>query len=224
MSVMDDKIPAKSHNQSSTQSNGAPPNKVPFIIGVAGGTASGKTTVCNVIISRLHDRRVVLINQNPSTQEWYSAKDCVVFQSSEDQTPVSRSPSLLVLIAQTGRCKYLIVLILQQLIYEKLPKDIASRQVLLLDPVLASGDSALEAISLLLNKGVSESNIIFLNLIAAPEGIHAVCRQYPRLKIVTSEIDEGLNEHSRVIPGMGDFGDRYFGTGGNASAPFLPNN
>ncbi|XP_076885132.1 uridine kinase-like protein 5 [Bidens hawaiensis] len=112
----------------------------------------------------------------------------------------------------------------RQLVYEKLPKDIASRQVLLLDPVLASGDSAMEAISLLLNKGVSESNIIFLNLIAAPEGIHAVYRQYPRLKIVTSEIDAGLNEHSRVIPGMGEFGDRYFGTAGNGSTSFLPNN
>ncbi|XP_071694635.1 uridine kinase-like protein 5 [Rutidosis leptorrhynchoides] len=112
----------------------------------------------------------------------------------------------------------------RKLIYEKLPKDIACRQVLLLDPVLASGDSAVEAISLLLNKGVSESNIIFLNLIAAPEGIYAVCKQYPRLKIVTSEIDEGLNEQSTVIPGMGDFGDRYFGTGGYVSMPFLQKN
>nr|XP_043639650.1 uridine kinase-like protein 5 [Erigeron canadensis] len=112
----------------------------------------------------------------------------------------------------------------RQLIYEKLPRDIASRQVLLLDPVLASGDSAVEAISLLLSKGVSESSIIFLNLIAAPEGIHAVCKQFPRLKIVTSEIDTGLNEHSRVIPGMGEFGDRYFGTGGNAFASFIPKN
>lgn len=58
----------------------------------------------------------------------------------------------------------------------------------------------------------------------APEGIHTVCGQYPRLKIVTSEIDSGLNEHSRVIPGMGEFGDRYFGTGGNDSTPFLPKN
>lgn len=57
----------------------------------------------------------------------------------------------------------------------------------------------------------------------APEGIHAVCRQYPRLKIVTSEIDAGLNEHSRVIPGMGEFGDRYFGTG-DYYAPLLPRN
>ncbi|KAL2529016.1 Uridine kinase-like protein 5 [Forsythia ovata] len=101
----------------------------------------------------------------------------------------------------------------RQLIYEKLPSDIASRHVLLLDPVLASGHSAVEAISVLLSKGVVESNIIFLNLIAAPEGIHAVCKKFPRLKIVTSEIDVSLNKDLRVIPGMGEFGDRYFGTG-----------
>ncbi|XP_057983209.1 uridine kinase-like protein 5 isoform X1 [Malania oleifera] len=100
----------------------------------------------------------------------------------------------------------------RQLIYEKLPADIASRHVLLLDPVLASGNSAVQAISLLLSKGVAESNIIFLNLIAAPEGIHAVCKKFPLLKIVTSEIDLSLNKDLRVIPGMGEFGDRYFGT------------
>ncbi|KAL8132479.1 hypothetical protein AgCh_008100 [Apium graveolens] len=105
----------------------------------------------------------------------------------------------------------------RQLIYEKLPADIASRQVLLLDPVLASGNSAVKAISLLLNKGVPESNIIFLNLIAAPEGIHTVCKKFPRLKIVTSEIDSSLNEDSHVIPGMGEFGDRYFGTDNETS-------
>ncbi|RVW78621.1 Uridine kinase-like protein 5 [Vitis vinifera] len=82
----------------------------------------------------------------------------------------------------------------RQLIYENLPDDIASRHVLLLDPVLASGNSAVKAISLLLSKGVAESNIIFLNLIAAPEGIHAVCKKFPTLKIVTSEIDMSLNK------------------------------
>ncbi|KAL6520200.1 Uridine kinase-like protein 5 [Orobanche minor] len=100
----------------------------------------------------------------------------------------------------------------RELIYEKLPSDIASRHVLLLDPVLASGNSAVKAISVLLNKGVPESNIIFLNLIAAPEGIHTVCKKFPRLKIVTSEIDMKLNKDIHVIPGMGEFGDRYFGT------------
>ncbi|GFY87260.1 uridine kinase-like 5 [Actinidia rufa] len=101
----------------------------------------------------------------------------------------------------------------RQLIYEKLPADISSRQVLLLDPVLASGSNAIKGISLLLSKGVPESNIIFLNLIAAPEGIHAaVCKKFPKLKIVTSEIDVSLNKDLHVIPGMGEFGDRYFGT------------
>ncbi|KAL9380825.1 hypothetical protein Peur_026482 [Populus x canadensis] len=100
----------------------------------------------------------------------------------------------------------------RQLIYEKLPADISSRHVLLLDPVLASGNSAVKAINLLLSKGVVESNIIFLNLIAAPQGIHVVCKKFPKLKIVTSEIDATLDEDLRVIPGMGEFGDRYFCT------------
>ncbi|KAL8475354.1 hypothetical protein ACS0TY_028145 [Phlomoides rotata] len=103
----------------------------------------------------------------------------------------------------------------RQLIYEKLPSDIASRHVLLLDPVLASGNSAVKAVSVLISKGVAESNIVFLNLIASPEGMHTVCKKYPRLKIVTSEIDTSLNKDLQVIPGMGEFGDRYFGTGAN---------
>ncbi|XP_022732925.1 uridine kinase-like protein 3 isoform X2 [Durio zibethinus] len=100
----------------------------------------------------------------------------------------------------------------QQLIYEKLPQDISQRHVLLLDPILGTGNSAVQAISLLIKKGVPESNIIFLNLISAPQGVHVVCKTFPRIKIVTSEIDIGLNEDFRVVPGMGEFGDRYFGT------------
>ncbi|MFQ6644983.1 hypothetical protein Gotur_020352 [Gossypium turneri] len=95
---------------------------------------------------------------------------------------------------------------------EKLPKDISERHVLLLDLVLATGNSANHAIELLVQKGVPESHIIFLNLISAPEGIHCVCKRSPSLKIVTSEIDVALNGEFRVIPGMGEFGDRYFGT------------
>ncbi|XP_077214489.1 uridine kinase-like protein 4 isoform X2 [Tasmannia lanceolata] len=100
----------------------------------------------------------------------------------------------------------------QQLIYEKLPNDISDRHVLLLDPILGTGNSAVQAISLLIRKGVPECNIIFLNLISAPQGVHVVCKSFPRLKIVTSEIENGLNEDYRVIPGMGEYGDRYFGT------------
>ncbi|KAG0496725.1 hypothetical protein HPP92_001416 [Vanilla planifolia] len=97
----------------------------------------------------------------------------------------------------------------KQLIYEKLPNDISERHVLLLDPVLGTGNSANQAIELLIQKGVPESRIIFLNLISAPEGIHCVCKRFPSLKIVTSEIDSGLNEEFRVIPGLGEYGDRY---------------
>lgn len=100
----------------------------------------------------------------------------------------------------------------RQLIYERLPSDISSRRVLLLDPILATGNSAVEAISLLISKGVPESNIIFLNLIASPEGIHTVCKKYPMLTLITSEIDISLDEESHVIPGVGEFADRYFGT------------
>ncbi|KAL8112090.1 hypothetical protein AgCh_019697 [Apium graveolens] len=100
----------------------------------------------------------------------------------------------------------------KQLIYEKLPKDISERHVLLLDLVLGTGNSANQAIELLIQKGVPESHIIFLNLISAPEGIHCVSKRFPTLKIVTSKIDVTLNEEFRVIPGMGEFGDRYFGT------------
>ncbi|KAI6688675.1 hypothetical protein NL676_025503 [Syzygium grande] len=98
-----------------------------------------------------------------------------------------------------------------QLINEKLPKDIAERHVLLLDPILGTGNSAIQAISLLIQKGVPEPNIIFLNLISAPQGVHMVCKTFSRIKIVTSEINIGLNEDFRVVPGMGEYVDRYFG-------------
>ncbi|KAI8557418.1 hypothetical protein RHMOL_Rhmol04G0009600 [Rhododendron molle] len=107
----------------------------------------------------------------------------------------------------------------QELIYEKLPNDISDRHVLLLDPILGTGNSAVQAISLLIKKGVPESNIIFLNLISAPQGVHVVCKRFPRIKIVTSEIEVGLNEDYRVVPGMGEFGDRYFGTDDDDQPP-----
>ncbi|KAG5028185.1 hypothetical protein JHK82_011810 [Glycine max] len=92
------------------------------------------------------------------------------------------------------------------LIYDTLPKDISESHVLLMDPVLGT------SIKLLIKKGVSESRIIFLNLISAPEGILCVCKRFLHLKIITSEIEEGLKEQFHVIPGLGEFGDRYFGT------------
>jgi uridine kinase len=99
-----------------------------------------------------------------------------------------------------------------RIIYEKLPLDIDRRYVLLLDPILASGNTACAAIELLLARGVAEERIIFLTLIAAPQGVRVVCERFPKLTVVTSEMDAGLSPDHVVLPGVGDFGDRYFGT------------
>jgi uracil phosphoribosyltransferase len=99
-----------------------------------------------------------------------------------------------------------------QLYYAKLPSDIAMRFVLLLDPMLATGGTASKAIEVLMGAGVKEEKIIFLNLIAAPEGIKFLKEKYPKVTIVTTEIDDTLNDKKFILPGVGDFGDRYFGT------------
>ena len=88
----------------------------------------------------------------------------------------------------------------QEIVYEKLPRDIAERYVLFLDPMLGTGSSAARALQVLLDKGVEQSKILFLSLIAAPEGIHRICRDFPLLKLITSEIDEGTVDY-RVVPG-----------------------
>lgn len=96
--------------------------------------------------------------------------------------------------------------------YSKLPTDIGRRWVFLLDPMLATGGSALEAIRILLKAGVREDHLIFINLLACPEGLGAVFSAYPLVRVVTGAVDEGLNERAYIVPGLGDFGDRYFGT------------
>jgi len=101
---------------------------------------------------------------------------------------------------------------LPKLYYSKLPGDIANRHVLLLDPMLATGGSATKAIEVLLEQGVPEDKIMFLNLIAAPAGIRNIRQRFPKLRIVTTAIDDGLSEKKYIVPGIGDFGDRYFGT------------
>ncbi|KAE8542448.1 hypothetical protein D1P53_001227 [Cryptococcus gattii VGV] len=96
-----------------------------------------------------------------------------------------------------------------KLFYAKLPDDIAQRYILLLDPMLATGGSCIKAIEVLLDHGVQEEKILFLNLIASPEGIKKVCTRFPKLTIITAWVDEGLDDHSYIVPGLGDFGDSY---------------
>lgn len=96
--------------------------------------------------------------------------------------------------------------------YSKLPPDISKRYVLLIDPMLATGGSACKAIEVLKEHGVGEEKIIFINLISCPEGINKVCDAFPAVKVVTGFIDKNLNDKAFIVPGLGDFGDRYFGT------------
>ena len=92
----------------------------------------------------------------------------------------------------------------------KVPKDIEKRDVIILDPMLATGGSGLDAIELLKEKGVK--NIKFLCIIAAPEGIKRIEEKHPDVQIYCAHIDEKLNEHAYIVPGLGDTGDRIFGT------------
>ncbi|KEG14377.1 uracil phosphoribosyltransferase [Trypanosoma grayi] len=97
--------------------------------------------------------------------------------------------------------------------YSKVPKDVAERQVLLLDPMIASGGSAIRATEILLRDyNVEEESIIFLNLITCPEGVRRYMNKFPKIQVVTAAIDDELNSDKYIIPGLGDFGDRYFGT------------
>eukprot|EP00903_Cladosiphon_okamuranus_P014518 g13466.t1 len=98
------------------------------------------------------------------------------------------------------------------LFYKKLPPKIATMQVLLCDPMLATGGSALMAIRCLLEAGVKESAVVFVTVVVCPEGIGAVRAEFPEVTIVTGAIDDCLDERRYILPGLGDFGDRFFGT------------
>ena len=92
----------------------------------------------------------------------------------------------------------------------KVPKEIEKKEVFLLDPMLATGGSANDAIDILKEKGVKK--IKFLCIISAPEGIEAVTKKHPDVKIYTAHIDRELNDNKYICPGLGDAGDRIFGT------------
>ena len=94
--------------------------------------------------------------------------------------------------------------------YCKLPVDIAERDVIVLDPMLATGGSAIDAISLI--KERNPKSIKFMGIIAAPEGLAALQKAHPDVDIYCAALDEKLNEHCCIVPGLGDAGDRIFGT------------
>ena len=94
--------------------------------------------------------------------------------------------------------------------YCKLPSDIQQRDIILLDPMLATGGSSVAAIQFLKQRGCT--SIKLMNLIAAPEGIERVQQAHPDVDIYVAAVDERLNEHGYIVPGLGDAGDRLFGT------------
>ena len=94
--------------------------------------------------------------------------------------------------------------------YCKLPEDIESRQVYVVDPMLATGGSAVAAIDFLKQRGCK--NIIMMNIIGCPEGVKAVQEAHPDVEMYLAAVDEKLNDHAYIIPGLGDAGDRIFGT------------
>jgi uracil phosphoribosyltransferase len=94
--------------------------------------------------------------------------------------------------------------------YVKLPNDIAERDVILLDPMLATGNSTAAAVATV--KAAGATNIRLIALIAAPEGIAHIVEQHPDVRIVVASIDRQLNEKGYILPGLGDAGDRLYGT------------
>ncbi|MCR4925907.1 MAG: uracil phosphoribosyltransferase [Clostridiales bacterium] len=94
--------------------------------------------------------------------------------------------------------------------YCKMPNDIEEREVIVVDPMLATGGSAIDAIGQI--KQRNPKSIKFMCIIAAPEGLDALTKAHPDIDIFCANLDERLNEHSYIIPGLGDAGDRIFGT------------
>ena len=92
----------------------------------------------------------------------------------------------------------------------KLPCDISEREVIVVDPMLATGGSAIDAVNMIKQRGVH--NIKFMCIIAAPEGLEAFGRVHPDVKVYVGVLDEKLNENNYIVPGLGDAGDRIFGT------------
>ena len=95
--------------------------------------------------------------------------------------------------------------------YCKMPPDISERQVFVVDPMLATGGSAVAAIDVL-KKEYGCKSITLMNIIAAPEGIKAVSEAHPDIDIYVAAVDQGLNDNAYIVPGLGDCGDRIFGT------------
>uniref|UniRef100_A0ACB8F6N5 Uridine-cytidine kinase-like 1 n=1 Tax=Sphaerodactylus townsendi TaxID=933632 RepID=A0ACB8F6N5_9SAUR len=96
--------------------------------------------------------------------------------------------------------------------YLRLPKDISEDHVILMDCTVSTGAAAMMAVRVLLDHDVPEDKIFLLSLLMAEMGVHSVAYAFPQVKIITTAVDKKVNDLFRIIPGIGNFGDRYFGT------------
>ncbi|XP_060600360.1 uridine-cytidine kinase-like 1 isoform X2 [Ruditapes philippinarum] len=99
-----------------------------------------------------------------------------------------------------------------ELHYLRLPKDIKESHVMLMDATVATGAAAMMAIRVLLDHDVQEENIILLSMLMGDSGVHSIAYAFPKVKLVTTAVDKEVNEKFHIVPGIGNFGDRYFGT------------
>jgi len=99
-----------------------------------------------------------------------------------------------------------------ELYYYKIPKIKSDDTVILLDPMIATGGSAIDALRIIKKAGASEDKILFAAVIAAQEGLDKIKSEFPKVKIEVAQVDKELNDKKYIVPGLGDFGDRYFGT------------
>lgn len=96
--------------------------------------------------------------------------------------------------------------------YFKMPYDADKREIYIVDPMFATGGSAIDAVNLLLKYGIKKENMHFIAIIAAPEGVEAFCKVHPTIPVTIGNLDRCLNENAYICPGLGDAGDRIFGT------------
>ena len=96
--------------------------------------------------------------------------------------------------------------------YKNIPPIPPESTVVILDPMIATGGSALATLDMPNNLGIKDHHVVFVGIISAKEGIDAIKQAYPNLTIITADCDPALNQSKYIVPGLGDFGDRYFGT------------
>ena len=104
--------------------------------------------------------------------------------------------------------------------YANVPDDLFERHVFVLDPMLATGNSGAAALDALVSRGAK--TLTFISIIAAPEGVRTIHAAHPDVRIVTAALDERLNDHGYILPGLGDAGDRMFGSTSSVPVPVRP--